>query len=104
MEFDQLSNRAIGCAIEVHRHLGPGVLESAYEKCSAHNLSRNGVVFQLQKPLPAQYKDVRRHANYSCASLIAWRMRARASVERDLEESAAIGLARVVDRRNATLS
>ena len=41
MEFDHLSNRVIGCAIEVHRHLGPGLLESAYEQCLAHELSRN---------------------------------------------------------------
>ena len=38
MEFDGLSNRVIGCAIEVHRALGPGLLESAYEQCLAHEL------------------------------------------------------------------
>ncbi len=43
MEFDDLSNRVIGCAIEVHRHLGPGLLESAYEQCLPHELSRNGI-------------------------------------------------------------
>ncbi|MEP2311264.1 GxxExxY protein, partial [Rhodopirellula bahusiensis] len=36
MEFDKLSHRVIGCAIEVHRELGPGLLESAYEQCLAH--------------------------------------------------------------------
>ena len=39
MEFDQLSNRVIGCAIEVHKTLGPGLLESAYEQCMAHELT-----------------------------------------------------------------
>jgi GxxExxY protein len=47
MEFDELSNRVIGCAIEVHRHLGPGLLESAYEECLAHELSRNNIAYQL---------------------------------------------------------
>ncbi len=43
MEFDDLSNRVSGCAIEVHRHLGPGLLESACEQCLAHELSRNNI-------------------------------------------------------------
>ena len=47
MEFDDLSNRVIGCAIEVHRQLGPGLLESAYEQCLAHELNRHGITFQL---------------------------------------------------------
>ena len=51
-EFDELSNRVIGCAIEVHRHLGPGLLESTYEQCLAHELRRNAIAFQLQHPLP----------------------------------------------------
>jgi len=47
MEFDELSNRVIGCAIEVHRFLGPGLLESAYEQCLAYELNRNGIAFHL---------------------------------------------------------
>jgi GxxExxY protein len=43
MEFDDLSNRVIGCAIEVHRQLEPGLLESAYEQCLAHEWSRNNI-------------------------------------------------------------
>ena len=45
MEFDELSNRVIGCAIEVHRHLRPGLLESTYEQCLAHELRRNSIAF-----------------------------------------------------------
>lgn len=41
VEFDELSNRVIGCAIEVHRELGPGLLESTYEQCLARELSRS---------------------------------------------------------------
>ena len=54
-EFDKLSNRVIDCAIEVHRHLGPGLLESAYEPCLAYELSRNEICFQIQLPWPVQY-------------------------------------------------
>ena len=70
MEFDDLSNRVIGCAIEVHRHLGPGLLESAYEQCLAHELSRNGIAFQLQLTLPVQYKDVRLDCGYRIDILV----------------------------------
>ena len=59
MAYDDLSNRVIGCAIEVHRKLGPGRLESAYEQCWAHLLRRHGIKFQLQHPQPMQYKDIR---------------------------------------------
>ena len=64
MEFDDLSNRVIGCAIEVHRHLGPGLLESAYEQCLAHELNLNGITFQLQYPQPVQYKDIQLDCGY----------------------------------------
>ncbi len=70
MEFDELSNRVLGCAIEVHRHLGPGLLESAYEQCLAHELSRNGIAFQLQHSLPVQYKDVRLDCGYRIDILV----------------------------------
>ena len=47
MEFDDLSNRVIGCATEVHRQLEPGLLESAYELFLAHEWSRNNMALQL---------------------------------------------------------
>ena len=58
MEFDALSKRVIGCGIEVHRELGPGLLESTYEQCSARELSLNGISFQLQHPQPVEYKGI----------------------------------------------
>jgi GxxExxY protein len=70
MEFDDLSNRVIGCAIEVHRRLGPGLLESVYEQCLAHELSRNGIAFQLQHSLPVLYKDVRLDCGYRIDILV----------------------------------
>ena len=49
MEFDELSNRVIGCAIEVHRELGPGLLESTYEQCLAHETTSHYKLLQTQK-------------------------------------------------------
>ena len=56
MEFDPLSHKVIGCALEVHRELGPGLLESPYETCLAYELTRAGLPFELQMELPVQYK------------------------------------------------
>ena len=64
MEFDQLSNQVIGCALEVHRALGPGLLESTYEQCLAHELSLSGIPFKLQFPLPVKYKDIKLNCGY----------------------------------------
>jgi len=56
---DALSKEIIGAAIEVHRHLGPGLLESAYEQCLAHELASRGIPFELQKAMPVGYKGVK---------------------------------------------
>ena len=64
MEFDELSNRVIGCALEVHRTLGPGLLESAYEQCLFYELSQAGLAAQCQADLPIQYKGVRLECGY----------------------------------------
>jgi GxxExxY protein len=61
---DPLTERIIGFAIEVHRHLGPGLLESAYEECLCHELSQDGLMFQRQMPLPVIYKSVRLDCGY----------------------------------------
>jgi len=63
-EFSEISNRVIGCAIEVHRNLGPGLLESAYQQCLAHELCLNGIEFKAEHPLPVVYKDIRLDCGY----------------------------------------
>jgi len=55
---DTYSNGIIGAAIEVHRHLGPGLLESAYEECLCRELAIRDISFERQKPLAVFYKDV----------------------------------------------
>ena len=64
MKFDDLSNRIIGCAIEVHRELGPGLLESTYEQCLAYELSQAKVPFRVQVELPVEYKEIRLDCGY----------------------------------------
>lgn len=70
MDFDRLSNQVIGCAIEVHRELGPGLLESTYEQCLAYELRKNGLEVKLQQPLPVAYKGVRLDCGYRADILI----------------------------------
>jgi GxxExxY protein len=59
-----LTEEIIGAAIEVHRALGPGLLESAYEECLAHELSLAGISFARQVPLPVNYKSVQLDCGY----------------------------------------
>ena len=70
MKFDSLSNKVIGCAIEVHRELGPGLLESTYEACLAYELSQAGIRFLLQHPMPVAYKGVRLECGYRLDLLV----------------------------------
>ena len=70
MEFDQLSNRVIGCAIEVHKTLGPGLLESAYEQCMAHELTIAGIACATQVALPIEYKGQRLDCGYRVDLLV----------------------------------
>ncbi len=58
MTINELSGIVIGAAIEVHKVLGPGLLESAYENCLCHELQLKNVVFERQRPLPITYKGV----------------------------------------------
>jgi GxxExxY protein len=61
---DPLTEKIIGFAIEVHRHLGPGLLESAYEECLCYELQQSGLRFRRQLPLPVIYKEVRLDCGY----------------------------------------
>ncbi len=57
---EQLTEQVIGAAIEVHRELGPGLMESASEECLCHELHLRGLKFERQMPLPVRYKGVNR--------------------------------------------
>jgi GxxExxY protein len=58
MEINEITERIIGAAIEVHRHLGPGLLESAYEECLCYELNQAGLRFERQVHLPIRYKGI----------------------------------------------
>jgi GxxExxY protein len=61
---EELTELVIGAAIEVHKALGPGLLESAYEECLCHELSLRGISFERQLPLPVEYKGVKLDCGY----------------------------------------
>jgi len=64
IQNDPLTEKIIGAAIEVHRVLGPGLLESAYEECLCHELRLEGIGFTRQQPLPVVYKGVHLDCGY----------------------------------------
>ena len=62
--YNELTDKIIASAIEVHRHLGPGLLEFAYEECFCHELGLRKIFFERQKPLPLKYKGVELDCGY----------------------------------------
>jgi len=67
----QLTNEIIAAAIEVHRELGPGLLESAYQACLCYELALRGIEFQTELPLPVNYKAVHLDCGYRIDLLVA---------------------------------
>jgi len=70
MQINEITQRIIGCAIEVHKNLGPGLLESAYEECLAYDLDRAGFSIRRQQPVPVVYKDVKLECGYRIDILV----------------------------------
>jgi GxxExxY protein len=71
LEINDLTKEIIGAAIEVHRALGPGLLESTYETCLCHELELRGIQFERQKALPVVYKDVDLDCGYRLDLLVS---------------------------------
>ena len=67
---NELSKKIIGCAIEVHKHLGPGLLESAYQECLYYELKQAGLKVKKEKPMPIVYKDVKLDHGYRIDLLV----------------------------------
>ncbi len=74
MTDNELTHSIIGAAIEVHKTLGPGLLESAYEECLARELSLRNLKFERQKALPVVYKDVKLDCGYRLDFLVEGRV------------------------------
>lgn len=64
MRINELTHRIIGAAIEVHKHLDPGLLESAYETCLVFELEQRGLSVERQKPVPIIYKEIKLDHGY----------------------------------------
>jgi GxxExxY protein len=62
--INEVTEKIIGCAIEVHRAIGPGLLESAYEECLCYELAQHRLRFEKQVPLPVVYKNVKLNCGY----------------------------------------
>lgn len=69
-DINAITEQIIGAAIEVHRELGPGLLESAYEACLVYELAQRGLKVERQKALPVRYKDVNLDAGYRLDLLV----------------------------------
>ena len=67
---NQLTEAASGAAIDVHRALGPGLLESSYEMCLCHELALRDIPFERQKPIPVQYKGINLDSGYRADLLV----------------------------------
>ena len=74
MDLNEMTERIIGAAIEVHRHLGPGLLESAYQKCLCHEMSLLGIPFECERTLPVEYKGVQLDWGYRIDLLVIGRI------------------------------
>lgn len=70
MGINQLTSQIIGAAIEVHKEIGPGLLESAYETCLCHELMLQELKFERQKEVPVQYKGLRLDCGYRIDVLV----------------------------------
>ena len=70
LEVNKTTEAVIGAAIEVHRHLGPGLLESAYEECLCQELKLRNIPFKRQVPLPINYKGVQLDCCYRIDLLV----------------------------------
>jgi GxxExxY protein len=69
--LNQITQAIIGAAIEVHRALGPGLLESAYQKCLCHELTIRETPFERERPIPLEYKGLRSECGYRLDLLVA---------------------------------
>lgn len=74
MDINHLTDVVIGSAIEVHRALGPGLLESTYEMCLCRELHIRQISFERQKPVPVVYKGIKLDCGYRADVVVYWRL------------------------------
>ena len=70
MDINEITEKIIGRALDVHKELGPGLLESAYEECLAFELKQAGLIIERQVPVPVIYKDIKLDCGYRIDILV----------------------------------
>ncbi|OAD91196.1 GxxExxY protein [Aequorivita soesokkakensis] len=70
MTENQIANKIIGCSLEVHKALGPGLLESAYQECLFYKLMKEGLIVEKQKPMPLIFQEVKLEIGYRIDILV----------------------------------
>jgi len=70
MHENEITENVIGCAIKVHRQLGPGLLESAYKECLYYELLKSGLIVEKEKPLPLVYNEIKLECGYRLDLLV----------------------------------
>ncbi|MFN8237485.1 MAG: GxxExxY protein [Chitinophagales bacterium] len=69
-ELNKMTDTIIGCSIDIHKHLGPGLLESAYRECLFYDLKQNGLDVKREIPMPIIYKEIRLDQGYRMDLLV----------------------------------
>lgn len=70
MNENEISNKIVGLALEVHKALGPGLLESAYKECLAYKIKQAGLVVDKEKPMPLVFEEVKLECGYRIDLLV----------------------------------
>jgi GxxExxY protein len=70
LNLEEITNKVIGCAIKVHKALGPGLLESAYKECLYFELVKEGLFVEKEKPMPLIYNEVKLEIGYRIDLLV----------------------------------
>ena len=70
MAFEQVTEKIIGCAMDVHSALGPGLLENAYKECLFYKLSKTGLYVEKEKPLPVVFEGIKLDCGYRIDLLV----------------------------------
>jgi len=71
MSDSEVTGKIIGCAIDVHKALGPGLLENAYKKCLAYKLEKSGIYIEVEKPFPLIFEEVKLDCGYRADIYVA---------------------------------
>jgi hypothetical protein len=88
MRDADLTHQIIGAAIDVHRELGPGLLENVYEECLCHELFARGIPFEKQKPIPVVYKGAKLDCGYRADIVVGGAERRNPSLCLEVRDSA----------------